>query len=258
MNWDDVYLVTDKLDLISDSSIDELEKRLGVTMPHGYREFMTRLGEGYYCGYVYVVPPDSVESYADKWRSLDNKRFPWQEDILTPEQVNQSIEIASTLDGDSFAFIPNEPTKIYILPRQNNKIYLAGSNLEAALDWLFTSDVLVSATDDFRYFESEVNRKLIKMVLDIKAKTFRELSEFLFGLNLHQHKYIYEGDDVDFFELFIKPIQGRLGVIVIPEHEIQLIINFDADEENNPILLTLLDKLKIFGFQLTEKNTTIS
>jgi hypothetical protein len=231
-------------------------------MPVWYREFMTRLGEGNYCGYVYVHSPSYVEDPSQRWKALRGNTggFPWKDDLLTHEIVSQSIEIAHTLDGDEFVFYPTEPNKIYVLPRHNSNIYLAGSNLKEVLEWLFTSDILIAATDDFRYFESRVNRKLIEMLLDIEAKTFQEITEFLLGLQAHQHHYLYQDDDYGehFFELFIKPIQGRLGVEVIPKHEIRLIINFDADEENNPILLTLLDKLKIFGFQLTEKNTTIS
>jgi hypothetical protein len=262
MNWDDVYLVTDKLKIVSDAEVDELETRLGVTMPVGYREFMTQLGDGNYCGYVYVLTPSYVEEPAKKWKSLDATRsnLGWHEDLLTPELVLQCIEIAHTLDGDEIVFHPSEPNKIYILPHYDHEIYLAGSTLKEALDWIFTANTLISATDDFWYFESDINRKLIKMLMNIEAKTFAEIREFLTGLQIHQHKYVIEDDEdsEDFLELIVRQIHSRLAVVVIPEREIQLIINFDVAEEYSPFLTALIEKLKAFGFYPTEKNTIIS
>ncbi len=58
--FDNTYLVTDKRTTFSEAEVDAAETQLGTRFPEGYREYMTRLGVGEYCGYINVFPPQTI------------------------------------------------------------------------------------------------------------------------------------------------------------------------------------------------------
>jgi len=139
------------------AEVDAAEKQLGVRLPTGYREFIARLGEGRLAGYVRVYPPYQIlegDNSVTAWRKRIDEYWFWDEgkDVLTKVKALECVIVADTMDGDELVAHPSEPDRLYVLPRYEEKIYVAGDGLLAAIEWLLTSGTLTDAIDD-RTFE---------------------------------------------------------------------------------------------------------
>jgi hypothetical protein len=101
---------------------------------------MTTLGAGIFGGLVRVHRlPDLlllvVEARA-RWREY----YFWDEgrDVLPREAVLEAVVVADTLDGDEAIFHPSDPAGLYLLPRNEERIYRMGARFEDALECLCT------------------------------------------------------------------------------------------------------------------------
>jgi hypothetical protein len=139
------------------AAISDAETRLGVRFPDGYRDFIARFGEGLLAGYVRVYPPyqllDGDNSIAE-WRKRIDEYWFWEEGeaILPKHKALECHIIADTVDGDELVAHPDEPNLLYVLPRYEGAIYVAGSGLLPAIEWLLTSGALTDPIED-RSFE---------------------------------------------------------------------------------------------------------
>jgi hypothetical protein len=133
--------------LSSPAEVDAAEMQLGIRFPSGYREYITRLGEGVLGGYIRIYPPRRILSGANNvaaWRRRIDQYWFWGggSNALTKWQALEAVIIGDTLDGDELIVHPANPERIYILPRQSEEIYVAGDGLPAAIEWLCTSGAL--------------------------------------------------------------------------------------------------------------------
>jgi hypothetical protein len=64
MRITDVYIVCPSPDRVRAKQVDCLERTVGFSLPHGYREYLTRLGHGYLNNWLMVYLPglEMVES----------------------------------------------------------------------------------------------------------------------------------------------------------------------------------------------------
>ena len=138
----------------TDVDVDNLEKRLSVTFPVGYREYVTRLGDGILNDFVRVFAPWRVLAELDGHQGLMAGYWLWESGGLAFDQdaATRSIPIADTLDGDVMAFDPASPDQIVVLPRHLDRIYAPGSNLLEVIDWVCSANVIRSFGST-RYFE---------------------------------------------------------------------------------------------------------
>ena len=139
------------------ADVDAAEKELGTPLPTGYREFISRFGEGLLAGYVRVYPPHQIlegDNSVTQWRKRIGEYWFWDEgrDVLTKEKALECVIIADTLDGDELAAHPSEPDRLYVFPRNEEKIYVAGDGFLAALEWLLASGTITEPIED-RTFE---------------------------------------------------------------------------------------------------------
>ena len=147
-----------KLTLASDEDVDRLEEVLRIKLPAGYREFVTLLGQGEYCNFIRVDLPGTIEKEWKNRQEFLNEYFWWEmgEEVLNKEKIIESIEIASTIDGDVIIFHPSNSERLYVLPRNDDMLYEIGSNLYEAIDWLCVSHNketgYVGETHERRYF----------------------------------------------------------------------------------------------------------
>ncbi len=58
--FENTYLVTDKLETFTHEDVDAAEAALGTRFPDGYREYVTTLGKGEYCGFLWTYDPSVV------------------------------------------------------------------------------------------------------------------------------------------------------------------------------------------------------
>lgn len=158
MQIEDVTLIGSNLVLSTDAEVDEAENRLSITFPAGYREYVTRLGEGVLGGcYIRIYPPNRIlegTNCLEEWRQRITQFWFWDDghDVLSKQKALECVIIGDTLSGDELVVHPCDPNKIYVLPRNSESIFVAGSGLLPAIDWLCSSGTLTEAFQE-REFE---------------------------------------------------------------------------------------------------------
>jgi hypothetical protein len=140
--------------LATDAEVDDLEQRLGVRFPAGYREYVTRLGEGDLNVFVRVLPPWRVLPELERHRGGMAAYWSW-ESVDVPfgqQEAMASIPIADTFGGDVITFHPASPDRIIVLPRDLDRLYARGPDLLEVINWVCSGRVIRSFGPD-RYFE---------------------------------------------------------------------------------------------------------
>ena len=154
--FDRISLITKeaRLFLSPESEVDDAEEKLGIRFPSGYREYVTRFGEGFLGGtYVRIYPPRRILSGInnnEEWRQRIAQYWYWDQgrDILSKEAALESTIIGDTYDGDELVVHANNPERIFVLPRYSGEIHVAGDGLVPAIEWLCSSGVLTEAFDE--------------------------------------------------------------------------------------------------------------
>ena len=155
--FENVYLVTDKLQIFSMAEVEAAETHLGTRLPTGYREYVSTLGEGEYCGFVQIYGPQHLANNHVSYRSSLVKLVDcWEDgfDVLGRERIPECIVIGATIDADLIVFHPEAPDALYELPRHDSGIYRLGASLEEALAWYCQERLKIALS----YFESRVGR----------------------------------------------------------------------------------------------------
>src|SRR5258705_13784995 len=105
-----------KLTLATSAEVDALEVNLNVSMPVGYKEYVTTLGFGDYCNYIRIDMPSQILSSYEEYRNFLREYWFWEmgEDILAKEKALESIKIGATIDGDVIIFHPSRPDELFV------------------------------------------------------------------------------------------------------------------------------------------------
>lgn len=164
--FENLRVVGGPLVLSTDGEVDRAEAHCGIRFPSGYREFVTRFGEGLLGGsYIRIYPPRRIlggENNLFEWRKRIDEYWFWDagHDVLTKAQALESVIIGDTLDGDEMVVHPRDTERIYVLPRNSESIFVAGPGLAAAIEWLCSSGTLTEAfaDRDFEPFDSRAGR----------------------------------------------------------------------------------------------------
>lgn len=160
--FEQVIITGGPLVLSSAAEVDQAEAHLGTRFPGGYREYVMRFGEGLLGGsYIRIYPPRRIlsgQNNLTEWRQRIEEYWFWDEgrNVLPKERALRSIVVGDTLDGDELIFHPDDPERIYVLPRHSENIYVAGMGLLEAIEWLCTSGTLTEpfAERKFEPFDS--------------------------------------------------------------------------------------------------------
>ena len=138
--------------------VDEMESRLWITFPAGYREYVTRLGEGEMGGFVKIYPPWRIEKELADWRLRISKYWLWEEgkDVLPKARALECVIIGDSSNGDELVFHPRHPDRLFVMPRGGEKVFVAGADLLSAVDWMCNSGKLTRRFKDrtFQPFDS--------------------------------------------------------------------------------------------------------
>ncbi len=125
----DIYSVSIKHKTVSVSELDELEATLGFDLPVGYREYLSELGDGYFCGNIHVRTPsgvlnkenvghwDKVVELAVDFEAWDEQRF------LSDSELKNAVVFAKSDEGDLFVACPEKVGQLYELPRGESRMY---------------------------------------------------------------------------------------------------------------------------------------
>jgi|HubBroStandDraft_6_1064221.scaffolds.fasta_scaffold14060_3 hypothetical protein len=150
-----------ELVLAAPADVDALASRLWITFPEGYRDYVTKLGEGVLGGtFVRIYPPWRIEKELTEWRRRIGKYWFWDKsrELLPKERAVECVVIGDTVNGDELIFHPSRPNVLFILPADSEKVFQAGRDLLAAIDWMCKSGELTEPFDDrnFEPFDSRL------------------------------------------------------------------------------------------------------
>lgn len=209
--FDDVYLISDKLDVVTEAQVRAAEKALNTRFPHGYLEYVTMLGAGDLNGQVRVLPPTEIVEKTAEYRDIEAdvtasaeeedgfSRWDLVEaglDLLPPERWLSAVLLVDPGDGHRIVFHPDAPDELFFIDRDDQEVYRAGSTLDEALTWFLGTGPwgartrVLMADGRFverpvRYFEPDRDREHISF--DLKgAVSFREMCAHLIDLALQQ------------------------------------------------------------------------
>ena len=146
---------------VDPAAIDALEATYGCRFPSGYREYLTRLGEGSLNALVRIYPPWRVPSVLQESRDLWSKYWFWQSANVPLDQglARAAIPVGDTIDGDTIVFHPADPDLVIVLPRNRDRLY-ARRGLLQTIEWICSGGVLhrFGPGRTFQPFDSRLTR----------------------------------------------------------------------------------------------------
>jgi hypothetical protein len=247
---EDVYLVSQNLEIATAAEVDRVEERLGCTFPPGYREYVTTLGLGTYTSLIRIDMPDKIVADLSDWRKRVQEYYFWYSgaDVLAKQNVLQCVPLGDTLNGDELIFHPQKPGAVYVLPRNDERIYLAGASIYEAIDWLCGSGVLHDEVLSFRYFECWKDREKMEFA---GRMGYREFKDSILSLDLHDH-VACDSEGEGYLTLFYSSFYGCLshscpGAAEGPG-ESSVVLEYDKHMRSD-VLLTLIAHVLSLGFR---------
>ena len=163
MKIQDVRIATRPLVRAKTGEVDALAARLWLRFPDGYRDYVTRVGEGVLGGaFVRIYPPWKIERELSEWRRRINKYWFWDagRKQLPKERALECVIVGDTTNGDELVFHPARPDRLFVLARDSETVFEAGDDLLSAIDWICSPGKLVEPFDE-RTFEPFDSRKEI-------------------------------------------------------------------------------------------------
>jgi hypothetical protein len=254
VSFDNIYLVTDKLELTTQEELNDLEKRLGMPVPVGYAEFISKLGTGTYCDLLRVYEPARILRECKEAHNRWAEYFFWEvgQGVLAKDEVLKCLIFADTIDGDEVVAHPAIGDRLFVLPRHDDMIYWVPKSFEAPLEW-HGQKGLVRPEPGFRYFESGRDRKFREFFTAKETFSISDLAPYFSDFWMQFGKQVIRKKAEDYEEeagekvaiLFVKEIGGRIQLAQsLPDDKrMSVRIDYDADSA---------DEVAIFGTFLTE------
>jgi hypothetical protein len=134
---------------IANSAIDAAEQALQCRFPAGYRSFLRRYGEAFYCNDIRVYGPARVLEDNTAWRLGDEERYWFWTDgppLLTRAAARQCIRFVDTVHGDVLACHPDMVDTFFLFPRDEERLHQVRGTFDEALEWLLTSGLCLRPT----------------------------------------------------------------------------------------------------------------
>ena len=207
MRLDDVYLISDKLDVATEDQIRSAERALGTRFPHGYRDYVTRLGAGQLNEQVRVLVPTEIVEKTAEYRAIEAEVTASAEaqgfsrwggvevgsDLLPPERWLLAVLLVDPGDGHRIVFHPDAPDDLFFIEEQDMEVHRVGSTLDEALTWFLETGpwgvgrrthVLMDGQfveHRVRYFEPDRDRERLMFNLQ-GTGTFTEVRAHLLDL----------------------------------------------------------------------------
>jgi hypothetical protein len=169
--------------LATPRQVDELEARLWITFPPGYREYVTQIGEGELGEFVKVYPPWRVDRELAEWRSRIDKYWLWDKGkgVLPKARALECVVVGDTGNGDELVFHPRYPDRLFVLTGRGSsgdgEIFVVGSDLLSAIEWMCSSGRLTRRFKDrtLRPFDSRRDEPELKEVADPPGESLDDI-----------------------------------------------------------------------------------
>ena len=122
MNIDDVEIIGGPPVLATQADVDALEAKLWIRFPVGYREYVTRLGEGVLGGtMVRIYPPWRIEKDLSRWRAHQEILvLGSRQGSCCPRSEPWNVSsLATRSTAMSSSFTRGRPDCLFILPHES-------------------------------------------------------------------------------------------------------------------------------------------
>ena len=225
MDLGDIYLVTDRLETASATDVTRAERELGCRFPTGYAEYVQRLGRGSLNGFVRVMVPGQIVAVLADWRATWHEYWFWDDPESAADQhhISGAVPVADTYSGDELWFHPEDPDTVIVLPRDSDRSYAVGSGLDGAIDWVFSSGVLLEPSGGRLAFESHIGRKHVRR--ESPSADVASVRDALLALGLHA--LVHQFHDKHYV-LYFPSIKGRVVLMDDPDGVVVLIVHDDG------------------------------
>jgi hypothetical protein len=224
VDFDDIYVVSDRLETASASEVALAAGEIGGRFPTGYSEYVQRFGRGSLNDLLRVMLPGHMVSALASWRDTKSEYWFWND--LHPDvgrdRVLDSVPLADTSNGDQLCFHRDDPDVVIVLPRGDARIYVAEPGLAGAVDWVFSSGVLQRPQRPSA-FESALGRKYVRHQSSGRAGLVRVRGELL---ALGTHALVDQTYDT-YSVVYFPSIQGRVALLKLDDGKVDALITHD-------------------------------
>ncbi len=266
MNFSKIHVVGGPLVLATDAQVTSAQQELWVTFPNGYREYVTELGEGLLGNaFIRIYPPWRILSELEDWRARIRRHWLWDKGrkCLPKERAVESVIVGDTVNGDELVFHPGRSDHLFVLPRENDKIYDAGPDLMTAIEWMCESGKLTKrfAERDFKPFDRRSKNTRAKRSSEKKAETDDSLDATATALQKWAKQHgLLKAAEASFREWLAEETQPIFGMErkevtkdqVIVQLKDQVLV-FQPEKHQQPcVLSTLIMKDAETGFYFGE------
>ncbi len=230
MDFKDVYLVSQNLQTVEQSRLDELEAWLKHPLPLGYREFMSQLGVGEYCHFYRVYLPEEIPKAQAGFRDtiIDGyyeRFFEGQQDVLSTKDALSSVVFADTIDGDYIVYAPNTEHQLYVLPRHSQYVYWVENGFFSMHRWRYRQELFdESQVPSVLSFYSDLPRHNRRLTLEHTAD-FTWLIQQSHGYWNETKIRFLENDG--YSVIYVRTIEGFIGFYDFGERKFDVNIYFD-------------------------------
>jgi hypothetical protein len=253
--FEDVYLVDTQLSLINPTAILDAENKLSVTLPRGYHSFLTTLGHGTFCDQVYVFLPSEIEEKTMELRKTLRDYFFWDRgiNVLGKSQIEQSLLIARSLDGDELIYHPDSEHGVYVLPRHDDNIYWLSPDFDDPVEWHADSGSPMPEPP-FRYFEPAQARTWIEL---FTTRTDHQMADVATAINESlisdsEMRSIIE----DSYQLHFHQAVGSRVQLSTSYGDDRIRIRIDYNPKHEKAIAACIVQLESDGFYQTGRHAT--
>lgn len=248
MAFEDVYLVSDKLEIPPKEELDDFQQWLSAPIPQGYIEYMTTLGSGSFCDLIEVLTPTQIRESRDAKQMFVREFYRqfWgnSEGTLSLEQAANGILFAISLDGDEIYYLP-DTCQLVVLPRHDNVVFWLESGFFDPMRWSSGARRNPIVQPNFRYFEPSGECRRVVEFFTAGEFNLASLASSI------QKRWALQDVRTRVEEycwvIFSKAIQGRLQLTQGPGDQ-RVGVRIDYDNECSSEVEMLASELTRMGF----------
>jgi hypothetical protein len=247
--YPDLYLVSRKLELGTDSELDKLEAKWDVVLPKNYRHFIKVVGGCLYCDDLFVTGPrelfeDEVVTIGERTGDYN----PWESGGtgLTKQQIMELRSFSGTAGGDYIGLHPSQPGALFFLPEGDDEIVRYNDSDEPYPEFYWRQMTHgTRGTASFKYAHPMAN--WTQGQVNLWDKTLNE-DDFVSELKARwaaagMHVVSFPPDDTDYF---LRALDGKVSLGMRDGRP--SLVTYQIDKDALPEMVAFL---AVFGLRVS-------
>jgi hypothetical protein len=176
-----VFIVDENLRTYSEQEISNFETEKNLSLPEDYKHFLSKYGDGIYCGYLRIHALGDIASRTIYLREIlrEYPEFFWpaSDSVLTKIDSQSCYALADSIDGDTLAYEPASK-RLILFPRHGERAICVEGVFENPLNlW----NALGIESPLYLEVFSPVHNKISKRII-LQGKKIKE------DIHLHANK----------------------------------------------------------------------